>query len=64
MSGNDAPISNWEVFFMYNNGFCGGNMCWIIILLLLFCNCGGTNTLSGGCGCGHDRCDNGCGGCC
>jgi len=27
---------------MYNNGFCGGNMCWIIILLLLFCGCGNT----------------------
>ncbi len=46
---------------MYNNGFCGGNMCWIIILLLLFCNCGG-NSLGCGCG-GNDRCDNNCG-CC
>ena len=44
---------------MYNNGFCGGNMCWIIILLLLFCNCGGNNL---GCG-SNDRCDNSCG-CC
>ena len=26
-----------------NNGFCGGNICWIIILILLFCNCGGGN---------------------
>ena len=47
---------------MYNNGFCGGNICWIIILLLLFCNCGNGNSLCGG-GCGNDRCDNGCG-CC
>ena len=47
---------------MYNNGFCGGNICWIIILLLLFCNCGGNNSLCGGCG-GNDRCDNNCG-CC
>lgn len=44
-----------------NNGFCGGNMCWIIVLILLLCNCGG-NTYSNGCGnnCG---CDNNCG-CC
>ena len=46
-----------------NNGFCGGNICWIILLIILFCNCGGTNWLgngNGGCGCG---CDNNCG-CC
>ena len=42
---------------MFNNGFCGGNICWIIILLLLFCNCG--NNLCGN----NDRCDNNCG-CC
>ena len=44
-----------------NNGFCGGNICWIIILILLFCNCGGMG-VSNGCGnnCG---CDNNCG-CC
>jgi len=50
---------------MYNNGFCGGNICWIIILLLLFCNgCG--NSYGNGCGnyvCGNDRCGNDCG-CC
>ena len=46
---------------MCNNGFFGGNFCWIIILILLLCNCGG-NTLCGGCG-GNDRCDNNCG-CC
>jgi len=35
---------------MYNNGFCGGNWCWIIILLILFCGCGnGCNTVSNGC---------------
>lgn len=45
---------------MFNNGFCGGNLCWIIILLILFCGCG-NNT----CGnFGNDRCgcDNNC--CC
>ena len=28
-----------------NNGFCGGNMCWIIILLILFCGCGNNGCL-------------------
>ncbi len=49
---------------MYNNGFCGGNICWIILLILLFCNCGGNtgyNTYNG-CGCERER-DHGCG-CC
>ena len=50
-----------------NNGFCGGNICWIIILILLFCNCGG-NTCGNGCGneCRSNwngGCDNNCG-CC
>ena len=54
---------------MCNNGFCGGNMCWIIILLILFCGCGNNgicgNNYANGCGnynhnCG---CDNNCG-CC
>ena len=40
-----------------NNGFCGGNICWIIILILLFCNCGNNNW--GGCGCDNNNC-----GCC
>ena len=42
---------------MCNNGSCGGNMCWIIILLILFCGCGNNGGwLSGGnCGCGCDR---------
>ena len=49
-----------------NNGFCGGNICWIIILILLFCNCGGN--MWGGNGCGNYNnngcgCDNNCG-CC
>ncbi len=47
---------------MCNNGFCGGNFCWIIILLLLFCGCGHNGMCGsdnrGGCGC-----DNNCG-CC
>jgi len=50
---------------MYNNGFCGGNMCWIIILLILFCGCG-NNGLCGNNGCGNynnNCCDNSCG-CC
>ena len=47
---------------MCNNNFFGGNMCWIIILLILFCGCGGQNALpANNCGCG---CDNNCGGCC
>ena len=51
---------------MCNNGFCGGNMCWIIILLILFCGCGNNGMCGTGytgnnnCGCG---CDNNCG-CC
>ncbi len=44
---------------MCNNGFCGGNMCWIIILILLLCNCGGFNSANNGCGCDHNSC-----GCC
>ena len=38
-----------------NNGFCGNNFWWIIILILLFCNCGGWNGCennNNGCGCG------------
>ena len=51
---------------MCNNGFCGGNMCWIIILLILFCGCGNTGMYTGnnGGGCNHNcGCDNNCG-CC
>ncbi len=62
MSGFAAKMI-LEVFFMYNNGFCGGNICWIIILILLLCNCGGSNNANNGCGCGCG-CDNNCGGCC
>ncbi len=52
---------------MYNNGFCGGNMCWIIILLILFCGCGNNSLCGGGnyqnnCGC-DNSCGNNCG-CC
>ena len=35
-----------------NNNFFGGNMCWIIILLILFCGCGNNNT----CDCDNNRC--------
>ena len=53
---------------MCNNNFCGGNIFWIIILLILFCGCGNNSSLwSNNCGngCGNDRCgcDNNCG-CC
>ena len=48
---------------MCNNGLCGGNMCWIIILLILFCGCcNGNSWLGGGNNCGCD-CNN-CGNCC
>jgi len=51
---------------MYNNGFCGGNMCWIIILLILFCGCGNNGLCGGSNTCGNynnNCCDNSCG-CC
>ena len=62
MSGS-AANKILEVLTMYNNGFCGNNCWWIIILILLFCGCG-NNGLCGGncsnnCGCDNDRC-----GCC
>ena len=49
---------------MCNNGFCGGNMCWIIILLILFCGCG-NNGICGTTYPAHNNCgcDNNCG-CC
>jgi len=44
-----------------NNNLCncfgGNNWCWIIILILLFCNCGGNN---GGYGCYNDNNNCGC----
>ena len=46
---------------MYNNGMCGNNCLWIIILLILFCGCGNNgfcgNNYGGnnGCGCGCER---------
>ncbi len=49
---------------MCNNGFGGGNFCWILILLILFCGCGNNGLCGGnyggnyGNGCG---CDNNCG---
>ena len=48
-----------------NNSFCGGNICCIINLILLFCNCRGNmggNYSGNGCGNGCG-CDNNCG-CC
>ncbi len=38
-----------------NNGFCGGNLCWIIILLILFCGAG-QNQSGCGCECENTRC--------
>lgn len=49
---------------MCNNNFCGGNIWWIIILLVLFCGCGNNG---GMCGTAYNNnncgCDHGCG-CC
>lgn len=40
---------------MCNNNFCGGNLCWIIILLILFCGCGNNGYgYSGNNGCDHN----------
>lgn len=39
-----------------NNCFCGGNLCWIIILLILFCGCGNFGGNNNGCGCDHNCC--------
>ena len=48
---------------MCNNNFCGGNIWWIIILLVLFCGCGnGSGGYANNCG-NHCGCDNNCG-CC
>ena len=48
---------------MYNNGMCGNNCLWIIILLILFCGCGN----NGICGNQNNNCcydnNNSCG-CC
>ena len=48
---------------MCNNGFFGGNYCWIIILLILFCGCG--NGCGNMCASNYNSCgcDNNCG-CC
>ena len=48
---------------MYNNGFCGGNICWIIILLILFCGCGNNGLCGGNYNNNGWGCDNSCG-CC
>lgn len=59
MSGSAAKKVS-EVLIMCNNNFCGGNICWIIILLILFCGCGNNGLLGNNNNCG---CDNNCG-CC
>ena len=47
---------------MYNNGMCGNNCLWIIILLILFCGCGSNGFCGGGGnGCGNNGCGNNCG---
>lgn len=59
MSGKDRK-KLLEVFLMCNNGFCGNNICWLIILAILFCGCGGNGGfLNNGCGCDNNNC-----GCC
>ena len=52
MSGNEAAQIDLEVTDMCNNG-CGGNWCWIIILLILFCGCGGNGLVGNNNGCGN-----------
>lgn len=54
-----AAIKSLEVTDMCNNNFCGNNICWIILLIILFGNCGGNMWGGNNCGCDHDRC-----GCC
>ena len=50
MSGpKGSSKSNRRYFDMCNNGW-GGNCCWIIILLILFCGCG-NNGMNNNCGC-------------
>ena len=44
---------------MCNQGFWGGNCCWIIVILILCLVCGGCGN---GCGC-NNGCGNNCGGC-
>ena len=53
MCGNNNSICNC---------FSGNNLWWIIILVLLFCNCGGGMNTNG-CGGNWNGCDNNCG-CC
>lgn len=38
---------------MCGNNFYGGNLCWIILLVILFCGCGnnGVMTNNNNCGC-------------
>lgn len=48
---------------MWNNGICGGNLCWIIILLILFCGCGNNGLCGNNCSDNRCGCDNNCG-CC
>ena len=48
---------------MCNNNFCGGNIWWIIILLVLFCGCGNNGSMYNGCGNNNCGCDHNCG-CC
>ena len=43
---------------MCNNGFCGNNCLWIIILLIIFCGCGNQGGI---CGANNGGCGNGCG---
>ena len=61
MSGRKSRLEKSEVFGMCNNG-CGGNWCWIIILLILLCGCGNSMGCGNSCGTVYNG-NNNCG-CC
>lgn len=48
---------------MCNNGFNGGSIWWIILVLILLCGCGNNGGICGNHGSICGGCDNGCG-CC
>ena len=55
MSGDASIYEFSEVTIMCNNGSCGFNIWWIIILAVLFCCCGNGNGNIGLCGGGCER---------
>ena len=40
------------------NNFCGGNLCWIILVLIIFCGCGNNQwgNTTNNCGCDNNCC--------